>query len=543
MDRDFLDSIDNDFNWAYEKSKKRKQARAKKPKEKGFFDSIIDKYFGSNPNPPINTQTMPVQAITPVQPSVPVVPTPSTPVAPSAPEINAEQEEKSPGLSLNFANLPPEELEREAQRLQSTINVSHIHPAQRGELRDIKETQVPDEASPVRIPALASVGDLRSTKETNNVIMPERSESYWENAKKGAVAQGAGALGGLTNMLNVVTGGRDGEAATQYLENVMAENARKNNPTWESMKADPLGYIKDPEGLAYDASGAAGSSAALIGTTLLAKQVGLPIVGSLVGGGAFGATAGLASTAVTPALAVGLGTAARAYKIYNYLQKAPAWLTRVMDTPAGKVLLANVASTPLESLSEGGNAARDIQQAGGDINEQQKAALKSTALNMALLTFTNTIESTALGKVIDAMGGKNAFISAMGGWLSDAVINAYEEGAQQTIQQFTKGETDMSAIPNPWEWNPEAQTSSAIGFVGGGAQGAVTTAAGRAANKYLGKKGEESNEAEPSADESMAERLKRGRTADSNGNDNNGQPPAPAPARRTGPPAHGRRWA
>lgn len=317
---------------------------------------------------------------------------------------------------------------------------------------------------------------------------PQQSDrSFLDAAWSGAKAQAAGVVGGLANLANVATGGVVGKDTTDYMDETMQSNARRKEYSWQDMLDHPLDYITDPEGLAYDVGGGIGSSATLLGATAATGGIG---------GAALRAAGMAGKISVGARLATGLEKAAA--------KVGMGWVAPVLKTPAGKMLLTNLESTPLEAMSEGGNAARNIEIEGGDLGEQRAAAAKSTALNMVLLTFTNTLESAGLGKFIENAGGKNAFLQTMKGVVSDGLMNAYEEGAQETIGQYTKGESELYNIVNPFEWNDEALTSAFIGGVTGATQGGIMTAGGRALNKVFTKE-----ELPSVSDEEMADRLKK----------------------------------
>lgn len=291
---------------------------------------------------------------------------------------------------------------------------------------------------------------------------PEEQPGFLESAWQGAKAQGAGVIGGQADMFNLYTG--IGKDTADYMQKVQQDNARKKEYSWGEMVPFASDYWTNPQGAAYDVGGGLGSSAALMGETLAA--------------GALGSAAGLGSVGASIAGAIGSRAAAAGLP----------WISRILGRPAGKFLIANIMSTPFEALSEGGNKAREIKETGGDEEAQKSGAVKSTALNTALLTFTNTLESTGLGSLISKAGGKDKFMQVMKGVLGDALKNAYEEGAQTTIGEYVDNPNKgVLSIVNPLAWSEDARNAAAVGGVTGAVMGGGAVAGGKAMNKAFGK--------------------------------------------------------
>ena len=331
--------------------------------------------------------------------------------------------------------------------------------------------------------------------------IPERG--FWDSFTSGAKAQGAGVLQGQAEFVNALGIGNGDFANT--MNQVMQENARRREFTWQDMVNDPMKYISDPEGLMYDLGGAFGSTGVLLGETALTGGVG----------GAAARAMGLAGK---------IGGTARMIAAIDKVAKANnmPWVHNILVSPAGKMLALNIMKTPFEAVSEGGNVRREIRETGGTEEEQLSGMLSSTALNAVLLTFTNSLESAGLGKLIAKEGGKDALVKKLTGvtqtaakeaskpnfvqkmnllnkvdfatvgktavgLTANALQNAYEEGAQETIGQYAKGEKDSIVdIVNPFAWSDEALTGAAIGGVTGAAQGAVMTGVGKGLNKAFG---------------------------------------------------------
>ena len=333
--------------------------------------------------------------------------------------------------------------------------------------------------------------------------VPERG--FWDAAVAGAKAQAAGTVASQAEAFNIMGIG-DG-ATANALNQVAQENARRREYTWQDMVNDPMKYIADPEGLTYDLAGGLASTAVFMGETAALGGVG----------GVAARATGLANKiGGTARLIQGVKTVAEANNM--------PWLFKIMESPAGKMLVLNVMKTPLESLSIAGSAGSAVGREGGSLEEQRSAALQAGALNTVVGAFTNTLESAGLGKLIAKEGGKDLFTKKVASVVSaaadgaskpnfvqkirqyelnkgalanygksavaltgNALLNAYEEGSQETIEQYTQGKkSDITDIINPFAWDDEALTSAAIGGVTGAGQGAVMTGVGKGLNTLFG---------------------------------------------------------
>ena len=318
--------------------------------------------------------------------------------------------------------------------------------------------------------------------------------NYYDAFFKGAKAQSAGVIGGQADMLEQFTGVGDGVA--DYMQEVQKSNARGKEYGWRDMLPGASDYWTNPWGAAYDIGGGIGSSATLLGETLLA-------------GKALGA-AGLSAVGAKLTGAIGSKAAAAGMP----------WVGKLMETPAGKALVANVMSTPLEAFSEGGNKAREVAERGGSEEEQRDAALQTAGWNMALMPFLNAIESAGLGGLIAKSGGKETFLNTMKGVLGDAVQNTYEEGMQESISEYADNPNGkFTDIVNPFGWSEQAYNAAAVGGVTGGVQGGVGVAGGKAMNaaydKYFNQQPSNETEAEePLSNEEQIEEAVEGATND-----------------------------
>lgn len=333
--------------------------------------------------------------------------------------------------------------------------------------------------------------------------VPERG--FWDAAVAGAKAQAAGTVASQAEAFNIMGIG-DG-ATANALNQVVQENARRREYTWQDMVNDPMKYIADPEGLTYDLAGGLASTAVFMGETAALGGVG----------GVAARATGLANKiGGTARLIQGVKTVAEANNM--------PWLSKIMESPAGKMLVLNVMKTPLESLSIAGSAGSAVGREGGSLEEQRSVALQAGALNTVVGAFTNTLESAGLGKLIAKEGGKDLFTKKVASVVSaaadgaskpnfvqkirqyelnkgalanygksavaltgNALLNAYEEGSQETIEQYTQGKkSDITDIINPFAWDDEALTSAAIGGVTGAGQGVVMTGVGKGLNTLFG---------------------------------------------------------
>ena len=215
---------------------------------------------------------------------------------------------------------------------------------------------------------------------------PERG--FWDAALAGAKSQAAGTVASQAEALNIMGVG-DG-ATAQALNEIAQENARRREYTWQDMVNEPMKYITDPEGLTYDLAGGLASTAVFMGETAALGGVG----------GVAARATGLANKiGGTARLVQGIKTVAEANNM--------PWLSKIMESPSGKMLVLNVMKTPLESLSIAGSAGKAVGEQGGNIEQQRSAALQAGALNTVVGAFTNTLESVGLGKLIAKEGGKD----------------------------------------------------------------------------------------------------------------------------------------
>lgn len=274
----------------------------------------------------------------------------------------------------------------------------------------------------------------------NFTKQPEREEApgFFAGVQSGI----AGVLGGQARFgeVNSPLGGETLGKAADYFENIQRENARDKFTDGAELSWD---YITDPQGLRYDVGNTVGSGAAL------------------------GAeTAAVAAAVAHSPLAAGAAAVGRALPV----------VAKMWNSPLGKVVVGNVAQTPLEAISEGGNLVPELRQAGYSEDEIQEIANRAAALNIGGLGLSNLIQSYGAGKVLGLLRSgagkataseiaKRGLLGAVGGGIS----NAGEEGMQSAIGDI--------AIGRPIDWG-EVESSARTGFASGSVLGGIGGAGG-----------------------------------------------------------------
>lgn len=214
---------------------------------------------------------------------------------------------------------------------------------------------------------------------------------------------------------------------------------------------------------------------------------GMDYVASAVGNalGSGGATALEAGAVASLVSLLGIGGAAgtalgAASKVIPGVGKAVEAGKTLWGSPVGKYLVANVAGSPFEAMSESGNLITDMRNENkqGTANytddEIREAALRSGALNLAWLTGMNMLEAGTLGKITGALGGDMAAKgvkdiakrTALGG-LSSGIGEGAEEYGQNLIGDYSKR-------GNTADFNyDEALEAAKLGAIGGGVLGGI----------------------------------------------------------------------
>ena len=138
-----------------------------------------------------------------------------------------------------------------------------------------------------------------------------------------------------------------------------------------------------------------------------------------------------------------------------------------------------------------------------DLDAAREAMFKDTAINTLLLTATNSMESTGLGNIFANVGGKSRFVQALKGLLWEGIQNGYEEGAQQTAQEYSMGQKqNLSDVFLPNTWSEDALNQAAVGAAGGLVLGGMS-GGGLSRVKAAGPQQQGENPAEPPADQSV----------------------------------------
>lgn len=288
----------------------------------------------------------------------------------------------------------------------------------------------------------------------NNAGASDEEPGFFSGFKSGV----AGVLGGQARFgeVNSPFGGETLGEAANYFEGIAKDNARTKFTEGPELSLD---YITDPQGLRYDVGNTVGSGTAL----------GLE-------------TAAAAAAVANSPLAAGAAAVGRA---------VPA-LAKLWNSPLGKVVVGNVAQTPLEAMSEGGNLVPELKQAGYSDDEIQEIANRAAALNIGGLGLSNLIQSygaskilgllrNGAGKMTAAEIAKRGALGAAGGGAS----NYFEEGMQNVIGDVAMG--------RPIDWQ-EAEQSARTG----GVTGAVLGALGGTGGAYMqSRRAQNAEQAEP----------------------------------------------
>lgn len=288
----------------------------------------------------------------------------------------------------------------------------------------------------------------------NNAGSSDDEPGFFSGFKSGV----AGVFGGQARFgeVNSPFGGDTLGEAADYFEGIAKDNARTKFTEGPELSLD---YITDPQGLRYDVGNTVGSGAAL----------GLE-------------TAAAAAAVAHSPFAAGAAAVGRA---------VPA-LAKLWNSPLGKVVVGNVAQTPLEAISEGGNLVPELRQAGYSEDEIQEIANRAAALNIGGLGLSNLIQSYGASKVLGLLKNgagkmtaaeiaKRGALGAAGGGAS----NYFEEGMQNAIGDIAMG--------RPIDWQ-EAELQARTG----GVTGAVLGGLGGTGGAYMqSRRAQNAEQAEP----------------------------------------------
>lgn len=288
----------------------------------------------------------------------------------------------------------------------------------------------------------------------NNAGSSDDEPGFFSGFKSGV----AGVFGGQARFgeVNSPFGGDTLGEAADYFEGIAKDNARTKFTEGPELSLD---YITDPQGLRYDVGNTVGSGAAL----------GLE-------------TAAAAAAVAHSPFAAGAAAVGRA---------VPAF-AKLWNSPLGKVVVGNVAQTPLEAISEGGNLVPELRQAGYSEDEIQEIANRAAALNIGGLGLSNLIQSYGASKVLGLLKNgagkmtaaeiaKRGALGAAGGGAS----NYFEEGMQNAIGDIAMG--------RPIDWQ-EAELQARTG----GVTGAVLGGLGGTGGAYMqSRRAQNAEQAEP----------------------------------------------
>ena len=239
-----------------------------------------------------------------------------------------------------------------------------------------------------------------------------------------------------------------------------------------------LSYLTDPNGLISAGAMVAGSMASMAPVAALAP----------VGGIAAGA-----ARAVSQIPKVGLFAS-------RYVPGAVRWST----------------TGPVEAMMEGGGTEREMLENGVSPDAAREASWDVFRKNAGLLTATNALEGGLFGKAfIKAPTFNSSAANAVAKAVSYApqtamemLLQGYEEGAQQGIQDAAmgKGENSAEQILNPLQWTDEQLSSAKLGFAGG-----LPLVGGSAIIRHLGSG---SSQASAQEEESAPMQVKSSGNAD-----------------------------
>lgn len=302
----------------------------------------------------------------------------------------------------------------------------------------------------------------------NNAGSSDDEPGFFSGFKSGV----AGVFGGQARFgeVNSPFGGDALGEAADYFEGIAKDNARTKFTEGPELSLD---YITDPQGLRYDVGNTVGSGAAL----------GLE-------------TAAAAAAVAHSPFAAGAAAVGRA---------VPA-LAKLWNSPLGKVVVGNVAQTPLEAISEGGNLVPELRQAGYSEDEIQEIANRAAALNIGGLGLSNLIQSYGASKVLGLLKNgagkmtaaeiaKRGALGAAGGGAS----NYFEEGMQNAIGDIAMG--------RPIDWQ-EAELQARTGGVTGAVLGGLGGTGGAYMQSRRAQNVEQAESEQPAAGANLINRVR-----------------------------------
>lgn len=298
-----------------------------------------------------------------------------------------------------------------------------------------------------------------------------KNAGFLDNILSGIKAGASGVLSGQATLADTFAG--VGGDMADDLKAITERNTRTHNWNFDTITSNPLAYITDPQGLAYDAGNMTGS-ALMMGAETAA-------LGTAAGAAGVGNLSTLANYFAGKAAAHGLPSLAKA-----------------LSSKYGSLIVANVAKTPIEVSSESGNVIQDMKEEGiTDPDQLRKAAAVNALIQTPLLTLSNSVESlglgTMFGKNISSKAGKAALGAT--GVVGGALQQSWEEGMQRGASDYAKGEQPggLTSVVDPFEWT-QGQKDEAAAAVGPGMLfGGVGALGSRIARKWADRDTIEAN--------------------------------------------------
>lgn len=323
---------------------------------------------------------------------------------------------------------------------------------------------------------------------------------FLDNILSGIKAGASGVLSGQATLADTFAG--VGGDMADDLKTITERNTRTHNWNFDTITSNPMAYITDPQGLAYDVGNMTGS-ALMMGAETAA-------LGTAAGAAGVGNLSTLANYFAGKAAAHGLPSLAKA-----------------LSSKYGSLIVANVAKTPIEVSSESGNVIQDMKEEGiTDPDQLRKAAAVNALIQTPLLTLSNSVESlglgTMFGKNISSKAGKAALGAT--GVIGGALQQSWEEGMQRGASDYAKGEQpgELTSVVDPFEWTQGQKDEATAAFGPGMLFGGAGALGSRIARKWADRDTIEANAREFNPNDSND----NGPLPESGGPDNNNNGPS-----------------
>jgi N12 class adenine-specific DNA methylase len=291
---------------------------------------------------------------------------------------------------------------------------------------------------------------------------------FLDNILSGIKAGASGVLSGQATLADTFAG--VGGDMADDLKAITERNTRTHNWNFDTITSNPMAYITDPQGLAYDVGNMTGSALMMGAETA-----------------ALGTAAGVGN----------LSTLANYFAGKAAAHGLPS-LAKALSSKYGSLIVANVAKTPIEVSSESGNVIQDMKEEGiTDKGQLQKAAAVNALIQTPLLTLSNSVESlglgTMFGKNISSKAGKAALGAT--GVVGGALQQSWEEGMQRGASDYAKGEQPggLTSVVDPFEWTQGQKDEAAAAFGPGMLFGGAGALGSRIARKWADRDTIEAN--------------------------------------------------